>query len=207
MTEEPAILSEQPVVLASASKARRAMLERAGVAVVAEAAAVDEEEVKHSFRAAGLKAEEVAEALAELKGKRISSRYPGVLVLGADQMLECDGAWFDKPADRAEAKAHLQALRGRKHRLVSGVVALMNGQRQWHHVDVATLTMRDFSDAFVDRYLDAMGDAVLTSVGAYQLEGLGSQLFNRIEGDYFTILGMPLLPVLDYLRQRRILAS
>lgn len=122
-------------------------------------------------------------------------------------MLECDGAWFDKPADRAEAKAHLQALRGRKHRLVSGVVALMNGQRQWHHVDVATLTMRDFSDAFIDRYLDAMGDAVLTSVGAYQLEGLGSQLFNRIEGDYFTILGMPLLPVLDYLRQRRILAS
>ncbi|EWY40579.1 septum formation protein Maf [Skermanella stibiiresistens SB22] len=199
--------SEIPVVLASASQARRAMLENAGVAVIAQPAAVDEEEIKHSFAAAGFKAEEAAEALAELKATRVASRLPGVLVLGADQMLDHDGSWFDKPADRAEAKRHLQALRGGKHRLVSSVVAVMNGQRQWHHTDSATLTMRQFSDDFIDRYLDEMGDAVLTSVGAYQLEGLGSQLFNRIEGDYFTILGMPLLPVLDYLRQRRILVS
>ena len=115
--------------------------------------------------------------------------------------------WFDKPADRAEARRHLQLLRGRSHKLVSTVVAVMNGQRQWHHTDTATLTMRNLSDDFIDRYLDEMGDAVLSSVGAYQLEGLGAQLFNRIEGDYFTILGMPLLPVLDYLRLRRILAS
>ena len=185
------MLTDRPVVLASASAARKAMLERAGVSVVAQAAAVDEEEIKHSFRAAGLQADEVSEALGELKAKRVASRHPGHLVLGADQMLDCDGEWFDKPADRAEAKRHLQLLRGRSHKLVSTVVAVMNGQRQWHHTDTATLTMRNLSDDFIDRYLDAMGDAVLSSVGAYQLEGLGAQLFNRIEGDYFTILGMP----------------
>jgi septum formation protein len=201
------MLTDLPVVLASASAARKAMLERAGVSVVAQAAAVDEEEIKHSFRAAGLKADEVSEALGELKAMRVASRHPGHLVLGADQMLDCGGEWFDKPADREEAKRHLQALRGKSHRLVSTVVAVMNGQRHWHHTDSATLTMRNLSDDFIDRYLDEMGDAVLSSVGAYQLEGLGAQLFNRIEGDYFTILGMPLLPVLDYLRLRRILAS
>src|SRR4051794_2727900 len=114
--------TDQPVVLASRSPARLAMLERAGVAVVAQVAAVDEEEIKHSFRAAGLKADEVAEALAELKAQRVSVRHPGGIVLGADQMLECDGAWFDKPANRAEAVNHLKALRGRSHRLVSCVV-------------------------------------------------------------------------------------
>jgi len=201
------MLIDEPIVLASASKARFAMLERAGVAVVAQAAAVDEEEIKHSFRAAGLKADEVAEALAELKAQRISVRHPGRIVLGSDQMLECDGAWLDKPADRAEAASHLKMLRGRPHRLVSCVVAVMNGSRQWHHTDAAVLTMRNVSDAFIERYLDELGDEALTSVGAYQLEGLGAQLFNRIQGDYFTILGMPLLPVLDYLRLRHVLAS
>jgi septum formation protein len=201
------MLTDQPIVLASGSKARLAMLERAGVAVVAQAASVDEEEIKHSFRVAGLKADEVAEALAELKAQRVSVRHPGRIVLGADQMLECDGAWFDKPADRAQAADHLKTLRGRPHRLVSCVVAVMNGQRQWHHTDSATLTMRHVSDDFIERYLDALGGEALTSVGAYQLEGLGAQLFNRIQGDYFTILGMPLLPVLDYLRQRQILAK
>ena len=201
------MLIDEPIVLASASKARFAMLERAGVAVVAQAAAVDEEEIKHSFRAAGLKADEVAEALAELKAQRISVRHPGRIVLGSDQMLECDGVWLDKPADRAEAASHLKTLRGRPHRLVSCVVAVMNGSRQWHHTDAAVLTMRNVSDAFIERYLDELGDEALTSVGAYQLEGLGAQLFNRIQGDYFTILGMPLLPVLDYLRLRHVLAS
>jgi len=201
------MLTERPVVLASGSKTRLAMLERAGVAAIAQAASVDEEEIKHSFRAAGLKADEVAEALAELKAQRVAVRHPGHIVLGADQMLECEGAWFDKPADRAAAAEHLKALRGRSHRLVSCVVAVVNGARQWHHSDSAVLTMRNVSDDFIERYLDALGDDALTSVGAYQIEGLGAQLFSRVQGDWFTILGMPLLPVLDYLRQRQILAK
>src|SRR5690348_14851589 len=130
-------LSRAPVVLASASRTRVAMLERAGVAVTAEPAAVDEEEVKHSCRAAGLTAAEVAEALAELKAQRIAARRRGDLVIGADQMLECGGAWFDKPADRAAAVAQLRALSGRTHRLISCAVVIQGGERVWHHTATA----------------------------------------------------------------------
>jgi septum formation protein len=200
-------LSRAPVVLASASRTRVAMLERAGVAVTAEPAAVDEEEVKHSCRAAGLTAAEVAEALAELKAQRIAARRRGDLVIGADQMLECGGAWFDKPADRAAAAAQLRALSGRTHRLISCAVVMQGGERVWHHTATATLAMRPLSEDFIGRYLDAAGDAVLGSVGAYQIEGLGAQLFARITGDHFTILGLPLLPLLDFLRIRGILDS
>ena len=142
------MLTDLPVVLASASAARKAMLERAGVSVVAQAAAVDEEEIKHSFRAAGLTADEVSEALGELKAKRVASRHPGHLVLGADQMLDCGGEWFDKPADRAEAKRHLQALRGRSHRLVSTVVAVHE-----RPAPVAPHRQRDADDAELQRRL------------------------------------------------------
>ncbi|HYD97939.1 MAG TPA: Maf family protein [Alphaproteobacteria bacterium] len=200
-------LATAPIVLASASAARRAMLEAAGLTVIAEPARVDEEEVKASFREAGMKAEAVAEALAELKAGRVGPRHPGLLTIGADQMLECDGRWFDKPADRAAARAQLQALRGRTHRLVSCAVVARGGVRMWHHIDAARLTMRNVSDGFLDAYLDAAGEAVLSSVGAYHLEGLGAQLFNRVEGDYFTVLGLPLLPVLDFLRIQGVLPS
>ena len=193
------------VVLASASAARAALLQGAGVAVAVEAAAIDEAEVKASLRAAGAAAAEVAESLAELKAQRIARRHPGALVIGADQVLDCDGTLFDKPTDAADARRQLLLLRGRRHELVSAAVVVRDGVRLWHHVGRATLTMRRFSDAFLDDYLDAAGDAVLASVGAYQVEGVGAQLFARIDGDYFTILGLPLLPVLDFLREQGVL--
>jgi len=198
-------LSDAAVVLASGSATRAAMLRAAGLEVVVDPAAVDEDEAKRALRADGASAADAAEVLAEMKAQRISARHPGALVVGADQMLECEGAWFDKPADRAGAKAHLAALSGRTHRLVSAAVVCVNGSRTWHAVDSAELTMRRLSEAFVDRYLDAAGDAVTTSVGAYQLERLGAQLFVRVKGDHWTILGLPLLPLLGHLRERGVL--
>ncbi|KAA0682866.1 nucleoside triphosphate pyrophosphatase [Roseomonas genomospecies 6] len=195
------------VVLASGSRTRAEMLERAGVRVTLAPAAVDEEEIKLAARAEGAPVEDVAEALAELKAQRVTRKHPGALVIGADQMLECEGRWFDKPADRAAARAQLQELRGRTHRLVSCAVVIRDGERLWHHVDRARLTMRPFSDAFLDSYLAASGDDVLQSVGAYHLEGLGAQLFHRVEGDFFTILGLPLLPLLGFLRVHGVIAE
>lgn len=195
------------VVLASGSRTRAEMLERAGVRVTLAPAAVDEEEIKLAARAEGTPVEDVAEALAELKAQRVTRKHPGALVIGADQMLECEGRWFDKPADRDAARAQLQDLRGKTHRLVSCAVVIRDGERLWHHVDRARLTMRPFSDAFVDSYLNAAGDDVLGSVGAYHLEGLGAQLFHRVDGDFFTILGLPLLPLLGFLRVHGVIAE
>jgi septum formation protein len=188
------------VVLASASQARRALLTAAGLDLVVDPAAVDEAALKASLAAEGAGPAEIAEALALLKASRICPRHPGQLVVGADQILECEGRNFDKPAGRAAARDQLLALRGRPHSLFSAAVAMRDGRRLWHHVGRADLTMRDFSDAFLDSYLDRAGPAATASVGAYQLEGLGAQLFERIEGDYFTILGLPLLPLLEFLR-------
>ncbi|MDH3229335.1 MAG: Maf family protein [Alphaproteobacteria bacterium] len=188
------------VILASGSRFRAAMLEAAGVPVAVDPPAVDEDAVKAAMRATDADAAETAEALAALKAQQVSSRRPGALVIGADQMLECDGAWFDKPADRAQARQTLLALRGRTHELVTAVCVVRDGLILWHHVARARLTMRVFGDAFLDSYLKAIGSAACDSVGAYQLEGLGAQLFSRIEGDHFTIVGLPLLPLLDFLR-------
>ncbi|MBB3263013.1 septum formation protein [Azospirillum sp. OGB3] len=195
------------VVLASGSRTRAEMLERAGVRVSLAPAAVDEEEIKLAARAEGAPVEDVAEALAELKAQRVTRKHPGALVIGADQMLECEGRWFDKPADREAARAQLQDLRGKTHRLVSCAVVIRDGERLWHHVDRARLTMRPFSDAFLESYLNAAGDDVLGSVGAYHLEGLGAQLFHRVDGDFFTILGLPLLPLLGFLRVHGVIAE
>lgn len=189
------------VVLASASPSRQALLGNAGLTVTAEPAHIDEREVKASLRAEGADAAQVAETLAELKAQRISRRHPGALVIGADQMLDCDGTWFDKPASLADAAAHLAALAGRGHTLVSCACVVRDGIRLWHHIDRARLTMRPFSPDFISRYLEVVGEDALASVGAYQLEGRGAQLFSGVEGDYFTILGLPLLPLLDFLRQ------
>lgn len=188
------------LVLASGSRTRALMLEKAGLRPILDKPLVDEEEVKLAGKAEGVGADAVAEALAELKAQRVTRRHPGALVVGADQMLECEGVWFDKPSDRAAARAQLLALRGKTHQLVSCAVIVRDGERLWHKVDRARLTMRNFSDNFLDGYLDAVGDEVLHSVGAYQLEGLGAQLFQRVEGDFFTILGLPLLPLLGFLR-------
>lgn len=195
------------VVLASASKARRALLENAGISVTVDPATVDEDEIKRSMKANGASALQTAERLAETKALRVSARHRGALVFGADQMLECGGVWFDKPADRDHAAAHLTALAGRTHHLISAVVCVRDGERLWHHVEIASLTMRPLSKAFIARYLDAVGANVLSSVGAYQLEGLGAHLFARIDGDYFTVLGLPMLPVLAFLREHGVIES
>ena len=193
------------VVLASGSATRRGMLEAAGVPLIAEAAAVDEISVKLSLQQEGAEAADAAEALAELKAHRVASRHPQAIVIGADQILTCDGRWFDKPQNRDDARAQLLALRNKTHRLETAAVIVRGGRRIWHMRDTASLSMWPFSEAFLDDYLDRMGEAVTASVGGYQVEGLGAQLFSGITGSHFTILGLPLLGVLDVLRNHGVL--
>ncbi|MDJ0611924.1 MAG: Maf family protein [Kiloniellales bacterium] len=193
------------VVLASASRSRARMLAEAGVSVAADPAQVDEAEIKNSLAAEQATPAQVAETLAELKARRVSQRRAGALVIGADQVLDLEGALLDKPRDRAEAAAHLRRLSGRTHRLISAVCAVRDDGYLWHAADQAQLTMRPLSDAFIEDYLAAVGARACESVGAYQLEGLGAQLFSRVEGDFFTVLGLPLLPLLDFLRAQKVL--
>lgn len=195
------------LVLASGSRFRAAMLEAAGVTNIVDPPAVDEESIKRSLKAEGVEAATVAEVLAATKAQQVSRRHPGALVVGADQMLECEGRWFDKPAGWEDARNHLKTLRARAHELVTAVCVVQDGLVLWHHVARAKLTMRPFSDSFIEEYLDRIGEAAFDSVGAYQLEGLGAQLFSRIEGDHFTIIGLPLLPLLDFLRGHGVIAE
>ena len=195
------------LVLASASPVRAQLLRAAGIELIIDPAAIDEDEIKASMRQAGTTGAELAETLAELKAARTARRHPGAMVIGADQVLALGEELFDKPADLVAARRQLLALRGRTHELLSAVVAVRDGTRLWHHVGRASLTMRDFSDEFLDNYLASAGSVALGSVGAYQLEGLGAQLFRQIAGDYFTILGLPLLPLLDFLREHRMLPA
>ncbi len=190
-----------PLILASGSATRAKMLREAGVAIETAVPAIDEAEVKASLRHDGATAAKVAEILAEMKARRIAAKAQGRLVLGSDQMLECDGAWFDKPATRDDARKQLQFLRGKSHSLITSAVLVRDDARLWHTSDRAELRMRAFTDAFLERYLGEAGEEVLHSVGAYRLEGLGAQLFERVSGDFFTILGLPLLPVLGILRE------
>ena len=199
--------SPPAVVLASASPARAQLLEAAGVKVVLAPAHIDEDEVKGALRVEGVKATDAAIALAEMKALRISPRYPNALVVGADQILVCGGEWYDKPVDMDHAKDRLRALRGKTHGLATAAVVVRDGKRIWHHVDTPELTMRSFSDAFIDAYLAREGADALASVGAYRLEGMGVQLFARIDGDFFTILGLPLLALLGFLREHGAVGS
>ncbi|HST74491.1 MAG TPA: Maf family protein [Acetobacteraceae bacterium] len=189
------------LILASASAARLALLRGAGLAVEAQPAHIDEAEIKAAARADGASPEDAALLLAELKAARIARRAPDALVIAADQLLVCGEEWLDKPPTRDAARAQLLALRGRTHELVTAVLCHRGAARIWHHVARPSLTMREFSDDFLNAYLAAEGDALTASVGAYRLEGMGAQLFDQIEGDYFSILGLPLLPLLGFLRQ------
>ena len=189
------------VVLASASSARRRMLEQAGVAALSDSAEVDEAAIKRSAAAAAHDATTTAGLLAEAKARAVAGRHPGALVIGADQMLECDGGWYDKPGSPDEARAQLTALRGRSHTLISAAVILRDQRLLWHGADRARLTMRDFSDAFLETYLTEGGEALCWTVGCYRIEGPGIQLFSQVEGDHFVILGLPLLGLLAALRE------
>ncbi len=189
------------MILASASPARQALLTQAGLTFDCIPAQIDEAEIKRSARAEGVEVEDTALLLAELKARRIARQHPDRLVIGADQLLVCDDRWFDKPTDLADAEAHLRALRGRTHTLVTAVVCHRAGEIVWHHVAQPRLTMRNFSEAFLASYLTAEGEALTTTVGAYRLEGRGMQLFDRIDGEHSAILGLPLLSLLGFLRQ------
>lgn len=195
------------VILASSSSARRALLDAAGLRYTAQPAAVDEALIKEAAQAEGIPAADAALMLADAKAERIARRAPDALVIGCDQLLICDGAWFDKPADLAGAREHLIRLRGKRHELVTAIVCHRHGGRVWQHVATPRLTMRDVSDAFLEAYLAAEGDRLTQSVGAYRLEGPGIQLFSRVEGEHAAILGLPLLALLDFLRQHRVLAG
>ncbi len=199
--------SPSPVVLASASVSRQAMLTNVGLVFTAHPARVDESSVKESLRAEGASAADVAEILAELKAMQVSRHFPGALVIGADQMLDCEGRWFDKAKTPVEAAEVLTALRGKTHTLTSCAVVVRDGQRLWHHSDSARLAMRPFSDVFLTQYLNSLGERACETVGAYHLEGLGAQLFSRVSGDFFTILGLPLIPLMGFLRAHEILVE
>ena len=192
-----------PIILASGSATRQAMLSAAGLQFQARAVALDEAAIRDAAQAEGASAEEAALLLAATKAARI--RAPGSLVIGADQILVQGDAWFGKAEDLPGARAQLQRLRGTTHHLATAIACLRDGEPVWQHVESPALTMRRFSDSFLDAYLATEGDALLGSVGCYRLEGPGIHLFDRIEGSHTSILGLPLMPLLGFLRQAGIL--
>lgn len=201
--------SVSQIILASTSRARREMLAAAGVAFTVEAADVDEPAIRRKLLAAAVPArpQQIAEALARAKAEDVSRRHKGALVIGGDQVLALGAELLTKAKDERAARATLGKLKGKTHELHSAVALAANGKVVWAHTSTARLKMRDFSDAFLDEYLLRAGDRIGQSVGAYELEGLGVQLFDDIEGDYFTVLGLPLLPLLAELRTRGMIAA
>lgn len=195
------------LILASSSIVRARLLRDAGLDFAIEPARIDEEAIKESMLGEGVKPRDIADALAELKALRVSGRHGDAFVIGADQILVCEDRLFNKPRDRAEARDHLSFLSGKRHDLITAAVIARTGAAIWRRVDTVRLTMRALSESFIDDYLERAGDDVLESVGCYRLEGLGVQLFQRIEGDYFTVLGLPVLAVLDFLRLHKVVAT
>ena len=193
------------LVLASGSATRRTLMEAAGLVFETVVPAVEEGVIKAAMRAEGESAEETALALADAKAAWVGD--PSAVVVGADQILVCEGEWFDKPPDLATARSHLERLRGRTHELVTAVTCWRGGERAWSHIACPTLGMRAFSDAFLDAYLAAAGVAVLGSVGAYRLEETGLQLFDRVEGEHPAVLGLPMLALLGFLRGHGVLLA
>lgn len=197
----------RPLILASTSAIRLQLLQNAGLEVTATAARVDEDSLRCALEAEGASPRDVADALADMKAARIATRNPGALVLGCDQVLDFKGDIFTKPDAPDAARQQLFALRGQTHSLLSAAVLYDGGQPIWRHVGQARLTMRNFSDAYLDAYLSRNWPAISHSVGGYMLESEGVRLFDRIDGDYFTILGLPLLPLLSYLATRGFIAA
>ena len=194
------------LVLASTSPIRLQMLRAAGLTVEPVAPRVDEETARISLLAEGAKPRDVADTLAEMKARRVADRRPGDLVLGCDQVLEFEGSVFAKPESLDAARDHLRRLRGKSHRLLSAIVAYENAEPVWRHVSEARLTMHQISDAYLDAYLVRNWESVRYSVGAYKIEEEGVRLFSAISGDHFTILGLPLLPLLAWLGTRGMIA-
>jgi septum formation protein len=191
----------EKLILASGSPFRKALLTNAGIDFRAVPPTVDERTLEAPLEGSGATPEEVAQILAEAKAANVGESYPGTLVLGSDQTLSLGDRVFHKPRDMEDARRHLLALSGRTHHLNSAAVLVRGGQTLWRHVGIASLTMRELDPAFIGRHLARVGDKALSSVGAYQIEGEGIQLFEKIEGDYFTIVGLPLLAVLAALRE------
>ncbi|MBL4806585.1 MAG: Maf family protein [Rhodobacteraceae bacterium] len=192
----------EPLILASGSPIRAEMLRNAGISVEIMPARVDEAAIKAALGAEGAAPRDIADALAESKARRISLKNPTRLVLGADQILSVKNQILDKPVSVEEARNQLMILKDSKHDLFSAAVLFENGQPIWRHIGRATLTMRPFSDAFLEQYITEMGDDLFTTVGGYKIEQTGMQLFSAIDGDYFSILGLPLLEVLAILRRK-----
>ena len=196
------VATAEPVILASASAARAGLLRAAGVDFTVEPAAIDESRLKREARQAGDSAVDCAIALATEKACVISRRHPDALVIGADQILAAGKQWLDKPADLGEARAQLRVLSGRTHRLETAAVVARGGVPLWRATSAPEMRMRWFSDTFLEAYVAAEGEALLGSVGSYRLEARGVQLFSRIVGDHFAVLGLPLLELLGFLRER-----
>ena len=189
-------------ILASSSPIRAKMLADAGVSVEQISPRVDEDAVKAALLAEGHGPQEIADALAEIKATKVSGKSPNRLVIGADQVLEQDGTLFNKPSSPEVAKQHLKAFSARRHRLISAAVIAEDGRPVFRAVQSVTLHVRPLSEAFIDDYLSRAPASIFDCVGGYQLEGFGAQLFSKVEGDYFTVLGLPLLDILGYLRER-----
>jgi len=195
------VFCHAPVILASRSPARRRLLEAAGIPFEARGVGVDEDAVKDAMLAEGARPRDIADTLAEMKALRGASRAgPDALVIGSDQVLALDGVLYSKADTLDEARATLKALRGKRHELVTAVAVAKGGAVIWRHIETPRLTMRDMSDQFLEDYLSAVGEDVLSSVGCYHLEGLGIHLMSKIEGDHFSVQGLPLLPLLQFLR-------
>ncbi len=193
------------LVLASKSPFRSALLKNAGIEFSTASADIDERAVEAPLYETGATPEEVAQVLAEAKALDVSEKNPGAVVIGCDQTLSLGDEIFHKPADMEAARRQLLKFSGKTHQLNSAVVLVKDGKTLWRHVSIARMTMRDLDPGFVGRYLGRVGDVALSSVGAYQVEGLGIQLFEKIEGDYFTIVGLPLLPLLAELRKEKLI--
>ena len=197
----------RPLLLASASEIRLLLLRNAGLQVTAQPARVDEQTIRHALEAEGATPRDIADALAEVKARKLADKNPTALVLGCDQVLAFQGRAFGKPETAEAARAQLHDLRGQTHQLLSAVVLYDQGKPVWRHVGQARLTMHTMSDTYIDAYLAHNWASVQHSVGAYKLEEEGVRLFSAVEGDYFTILGLPLLALLGYLGQRGFIAT